>query len=258
MGGSHSSPPPPPPRTIWLPAPPPRIIFNYADYRNKINELQNNINKISQNIANLNSDISREQKKDINILNKNKDFKIDISDKEIQIKSLTYERDQSIDNLNILKEQYNKLQTSISLADEQSDIANLQITTLTGDYLKTSLDTIKSQNQIYDSIKSQNNTLLKNKKQKETNKEYRTNEQKSNYQTENNDFLNLLNLILFFLYFILVALLTYTLIRNKINFYLILLYLLFFISYPFFIGYIESIIYYIIKIAYNNFKYETN
>jgi hypothetical protein len=257
MGGGNSRqsrPPPPPPS----PPPPRQIIYNYVDYRNQINNLQNNINQINQNIANLNSDISQAQTKDSNILNQNKDFKIDISNKEIQVKSLTYERDQLIDNLNILKQQYDKLQNSISLADEHLNIAKSQVTSLTSDYLKTSLDTINSQNQIYDSIKSQNNTLLKNKKQKETNKEYRTNDQKSNYQIENNDFLNFINIILFLLYFVLVALLTYTLIRNKIDLYVMLLYLLLFITYPFIIGYIESIIYYIIKFAYNNFKYQTN
>jgi DNA repair exonuclease SbcCD ATPase subunit len=259
MGGRNSRPsPPPPPRTIWLPAPPPEIIYNYVDYRNEINNLQNNINQLNQNIADLTSYISEAKTKNSNIEKQNSEYINDIYNKENEIITLTYERDQLINNLNIAKQQYDNLQNSISLADDQLNVVKSQATSLSSNYLKTTLDTINSQNRIYQSIKSQNDTLLKNKKLKELNKEYRTNDQKSFYQFKNNDFLNFLNIILFLLYFVLVAILTYILYRNNMNFLIILISVLFFISYPFFIGYIESVIYYIIKNAYNNFKYQTN
>jgi hypothetical protein len=160
-----------------------------------------------------------------------------------KIEELIIERDGLLNDKKRLEEELAQLRLSIGLANKENQIWQKENERLAKDYLTLTDDTTKRKQDIFNSIKVQNNLLLKT--HTNMNSEYRTNDQKSFYQNEQMNFINLINFLFLIVYFILVLVFLYIIYyKPSITIYKKIFYAISLVLYPFLIMYIEFLIYF--------------
>jgi hypothetical protein len=230
MGNGRSSPSP-----IRIPVYLPSFRFSEIDRKKaELERLKNDVN-------NLNWQIDQEKATLDKITSERNDWSNDVTEKTHRISQLTNERDELIQKQNELTIELEKLQTSLELANQQADAPNNQMANLSKIYVGKTVDTIKTKEELYDAIKIQNNLILDSK----TNT-WKTSDRRANYENEHIGVLSMINIVMFIIYFSLVAIFIYILyyLKPSVNKYIRIVYALGLILFPFVVMKIEYLVYY--------------
>jgi len=227
--GNGSSSPKPLRIPVYLPS------FRFFEIDRKKAELE----RLKNDINNLNWQINQEQATLDKRTSERNDWVNDVNEKIRMIEQLTNERDELIIQREKLKAELANLQESIDISNEQSNIIIPQNLVLANTYSETTIDTIKTKDELYNAIKIQNNLI-------EPNNTFRTNDSRVGYLIEQISFLSIVNISMLIIYFILTGIFGYIFyyFKPSVNIYVKMGYIIGLILFPFFIMQIEFLVYY--------------